>query len=831
MKRLVTAIVVALFVVIGAVVITMPVRAASQGAGFGTWAPTSIYGWHGSMLVDGVHTYCILPGLPAPTGATTDNGVSGSAAGLNPAQLTAINLLVTKYGQTDDPVQAASVGWAVKAIANWNETLHAFGYPGDSLQGAINWTFSALAPASNRAVQSLAAGYYAEATGTPAGSLGGSGSLAFTIDPADAARGTVIAHTDVAGVAGTVTLERAVFADTGIPTREGVTADTAYAIVATPPESGEQFRVRGTGTFRGGYHAAVRHFTTSGGQDTAGPAGITEFTVSGEDTADRQTTFAPTISTQVISRYVAGGTFVDDVTFASARGAWPRTIDGGYLPVSATGTVYRTSTEPVTPASDGAIPPDAEVVATLATTTTAGTGPTVPYRVESSVPLPGPGFYTAVWQIRADAQSVDTQRLLDEGYTWTEPFGEQPQIMMVSAVSSRAQPVVTVGAAMSDDIVVDGVVPAGGLDVTASVYRAIEGVPPADTCTPESLVFSSGPVHVETAGTTTITAPNVPDFGTYYWRERAVDAQGRVVHEGPCGDPSETTSAPLPTVSTQASASTGFGGLLTDVATVVGPIPQSGTTTLAFSLYRADDAVDPASACTTESLIGDTSAQPVAVTAEGDHVSPGIRAHAAGTYYWVERLWFTLPGQSDARLLAEGACGVTSESVVVETPMVSTVATERAGTGEPFTDTATVTGLGSDVEAELVFFVYRDEANTAACTSEQLLAETATVEVRGDGAYVSPEVRADRAGTMRWIAELRYRATPDADAVVLHRGVCGEERETTLVDTLAATGPGFAGVMSFKQWGAIAAGTAALGFGLIAIAAGRPRFGARPRSG
>ena len=32
-----------------------PARAADQGSGFGTWAPVSAYGWHGSMLVGVVH--------------------------------------------------------------------------------------------------------------------------------------------------------------------------------------------------------------------------------------------------------------------------------------------------------------------------------------------------------------------------------------------------------------------------------------------------------------------------------------------------------------------------------------------------------------------------------------------------------------------------------------------------------------------------------------------------------------------------------------------------------------------------------------------------------
>lgn len=822
MKRLLAVIAIAVAAAAGSLTAVSPVHAASRGVGFGTWAPISAYGWHGSMLIDGVHTYCILPGLPAPTGQSTDHGVSGSAAGLSPAQLTGINLLVSTYGQTDDPVQAASVGWAVKAIANWDETLHAFGYRGDSLAGAINWTFSSLAPDSNAAVQSLATAYYAEATRTPAATVGGSGSVVFTSDPVDPSRGTATVNATAVDATGTLSLENAVFADTGSATRDAVRPGTVLDIVAVSPEEGGPFRVSGSGTFRTAYQAAVRHYTTAGGQDTAGPAGTAEFPVRGEDAADRHTTFAPVIATQVASRYVPGGHFVDDVTFSTARGPWPRTSDGGYAPVAATGTVYRTATEPTT---TGAVPADAEPIAELSVTTATPAGPTVAYRVESDQELPGPGFYTAVWQIRADAQTADVRRALDAGYAWTEPFGEQSQMTMVAAISSRAESIVAVGATMRDDIMVDGTLPASGLDLTAAVYRAVEGVAPADACTEENLVWSSGsPVHVDRPGTTTVTAPVVPDFGTYFWQETAVDAQGRLVHLGACGLENETTRATLPTVVTRASAGEGFGGVLTDTAAVSGPVPRRGTTTLTFELYRTPDGSDPAASCTPENLVGDTVAAPVTVTTEGEYTSPGVRTHSAGTFVWIEKLWFAPEPAAEARLLSQGECGVAEETTVVGAPSVSTKATERAATGAPFSDTATVTGLAPDAEAELVFFVYRNAAGAAPdCSAERLLIETAPVTVRGSGSYASPDVSSDTAGTMLWVAELRYRTGPASSAVVLHRGACGEEHESTIVDTLAATGADADSGLPAAALGAGGVGVIALGLALAAV------FGRRSR--
>ena len=231
--RLLAALLAALIVTCAGAVVAAPgAHAASQGTGFGTWAPISTYGWHGSMLIDGVHTYCILPGAPAPTGQSMDQGVSGTAAGLSAQQLTGINLLVTKYGQTNDPVQAAAVGWAVKAVANLNETLHHFGYQGDSLAEAIHWTFSALAPEHSAEVQRLAVMYYDEARAAPAGVAGASGTMVFTTDAADPRRGSVRVDASTAAATGTLSLAGATFVATGTSTLTDAVPGVEYPILA-----------------------------------------------------------------------------------------------------------------------------------------------------------------------------------------------------------------------------------------------------------------------------------------------------------------------------------------------------------------------------------------------------------------------------------------------------------------------------------------------------------------------------------------------------------------------------------------------------------------------
>lgn len=817
LTTLVAAVAVAAALIAGGLVATAPARAASPGSGFGEWASSTRYGWHGSMLVGSTHTYCIFPGRPLPTGATEDRGISGDAAGLDPRRLTAINMLVSTYGQTDDPVQAASVGWAVKAIANWNETLHTFGYPGESLEGAIDWVFRHIAPEHNVAVQNLAAAYYAEGMAMAAGPSAASGSLQFATDPENPRNGTVTVLADAAGARGSVTLENAIFAESGQATLDGATVGATYPITATPPNGQTTFTVRGSGTFRAGFAPLVHHFTTAGGQDTAGPVGPLEFPVAGEDTAPRVTTFAPVISTQVVSRYIPGGTYVDDVTFGVARGTWGRAVDGGYVPVRATATLYRTDAEPVLAPE---VPADAEPVTTLEVTTDAVVGPTAPYRVETAEPLPGPGFYTAVWEMRAEGQAAETVAALETDYAWREQFGEQSQITMLSTVSSRADAVVAVGAVMGDEVIVAGVVPRDGLDLSAAVYRVPDEVAPVDACTAENLLWSNtgAPVRVTAPGTTRIPGPSVPDFGTYVWRERAEDTQGRLVHEGACGVESETTRAPMPTVTTQATPVVGWSGEATDTATIAGPVPVSGTTTLTFEVFRAPEGVAPADACTADSLVAETSANPIVVTTEGEAISPAVRLRDVGTHYWIETLWHT-PEGGEGRVIARGACGLENETTIVEQPAVTTRAVERAAIDEPFHDTAVVTGIGEGAEAELVFSIFHTGAGDAPeCTPETLESVTKPVPVDRSGEYASPDVTSSVAGAKHWIAELRTRPADGEAAVILASGTCGEEFETTYVDVLAATGIGTTGGWPLRTVGGIGAVVLAAGCALAAIA-------------
>lgn len=402
-----------------------PAAAASRGTGFGTWAPLSAEGWHGSMLVGGVHTYCILPGLPAPTGESVDHGVRDDAGGLSPQQLVGINLLVTTYGQTDDAVQAAAVGWAVKAIADRETTLRAWGYPGDSLAGAVRHVFDRIAPDQSAAVAERAEQYYAE--GLAAVIPGSDAALALTVDPADPRRGTVRLDGG-AGASATLTLTNAVFAGSGQSEWADAPRGVELPIIAaSAADDGAAFTVRAAARLTASFAPAVRYVTTPGQQSTAGPGGGVDYVVEAEDAAPRPVVFSPGITTQVAAAEVPGGFFVDDVTIAPVAGVWPRTADGAFVSVRASATVYRTDGEPV-PSPE--VPADAVPVGELSLVTDPASGGGT-YRVTSGWELPGPGVYTAVWRIDAADQEPEVARHLERDYVWAEEFGVASQITRV----------------------------------------------------------------------------------------------------------------------------------------------------------------------------------------------------------------------------------------------------------------------------------------------------------------------------------------------------------------------------------------------------------------
>ncbi|SDO98326.1 hypothetical protein SAMN04487848_2834 [Microbacterium sp. ru370.1] len=429
--RRIPAALVLLTVLVGTLVAAPAAQAADRGTGFGTWAPLSRTGWHGSMRVGDTHTYCIHPGLPVATDATTDHGTSSDVNGLTPQQLVSINHLVTTYGQTDDPVQAASVAWAVKAIVDRPTTLHSWGYEGDDLAGAIDYIMRRASPENSRAIQERTAQYLAEAEAVQVPRIGGS--LALTTDADDPTHGSVSVDVDP-DATGTLQLENAIFTDTGTTARENVHVGDTYAITApaSASDDGRPYVVHVTGSFAV-HAAAVRLFTTPGQQESAGPAEPTRFELSTQDATPRPVRFSPRIET---TARIAAGRFIDEVTVSPQDGVWPRRSDGSFVSVTATADVYRTG---AWPAEADEVPGNLTPLAHLSLTTDPSVGAGT-YTVQSPE-LPGPGVYTAVWRIERDAQESATAPHLPVGYRWTERFASPSQTEQVAPPAPTATPV------------------------------------------------------------------------------------------------------------------------------------------------------------------------------------------------------------------------------------------------------------------------------------------------------------------------------------------------------------------------------------------------------
>lgn len=429
-RRRLLAAIAAFAVLLGGIGLAPAAHAADRGTGFGTWAALSRTGWHGSMKVGEVHTYCIHPGLPVAVGPTTDHGTSTAVNGLNAQQLVSINHLVTTYGQTDDPVQAAGVGWAVKAIADLDTTLHSWGYAGDDLAGAIDHIMRRASPENSAAVQERALRYLAEARVIPVPQPGGT--LSLSTRPDDPTRGALSVEVDAAAT-GSLRLEGAVFADSGSPERRDVSGGGVFEILAAPPAAGEgrPYTVRATGDFvlRS---AAVRYFSTPGQQESAGPGDPTRFTLSTVDAEPRPVRFSPRIITSAV---IDDGAFVDDVTISASEGVWPRHGDGSFVVIRATADVYRTG---AFPAEAPDVPAGLKPVATLELRTDPQSGAGT-YTVTSPA-LPGPGVYTAVWRVVRDEQDAAAVPHLAPGYRWQERFASPAQTQQLTPPPPRDIP-------------------------------------------------------------------------------------------------------------------------------------------------------------------------------------------------------------------------------------------------------------------------------------------------------------------------------------------------------------------------------------------------------
>lgn len=799
------AIVVALMLALGMVVVAEPAMAAA-GTGPGYGAGTAASPHLGSFVLEnGTLVWCARAGAPSPVGAVTGPGVVGANAsgsappGVSAADATArANYILGTWGVSGvSNVDAAAINLAVWHFLDYtNATALSGGF------GIRNY-YSTRAGADTAAVRAsfdhmlaMAASVVAATPGTVAAPAGASMQLA--TDPTNSFVGTLV----VSGVdgPGVVSLTNGVFAGApGGPVLAGIT-NGSYGLRGVPPIADgsvypvASYSIAATGQFTqlGGWPGTVTWFETPGRQVTVSASSrvVQNYTLTASDAVPRQTNFAPQLGTRVVSPYVqAGGTFSDVVSFSTAINEWPQAADGSYAQVVAHGVLY--GPLDAAPTESATVPAGTPIAGTATLTTSALTGPGVEYTATAGGVTAGvSAFYTWVWSIAFDDQPLTTQQFLSAGYIFQDRYGRLAETHLVPSVSSAAQASAQPGSTMIDTAIIDGLLPAAGADLSFAVYR----VDPVQQCTVETLLWTNAetPLRVSAAGRYDSPAVTVPGFGTYAWIETLRDTTGAVIHEGECMLPGELTSVVPPLIESEAVPGALFGGLATDIAIVNGPLPADGDAFVTFALYRALAGVAPADSCTAESLVATTEGAPIEVRELARYASPGVLVETSGTHYWIETLWWVPAGSSEEPIvLARGVCGQQSETTVVTEPAMSSRAQPTAVAGAEFHDTVTVTGLADTAEAELRWSLYRQTpAGPPVCDDTTRVFTSDAVAIVGSGNFPSPSTSQSVAARYFWVATLSYTPEGSDEARVLDQGGCDDPVESTLVTVLALSGGG-----------------------------------------
>ncbi|PPF44744.1 hypothetical protein C5C45_13615, partial [Rathayibacter rathayi] len=234
----------------------------------------------------------------------------------------------------------------------------------------------------------------------------------------------------------------------------------------------------------------------------------------------------------------------------------------------------------------------------------------------------------------------------------------------VPGVTTKAQTDVAVYDGATDDAVVTGDTPQGAYLVWKA-YQApttrttTEGGHPVCDASMLTGDTTASPVVVNQAGTYTSPAVVVTSAGTVYWVEELHSYDGKILVQGECGAPGETTTVHTPAVHTNATPAVHVGDAAKDEAVVNGYVPSGAVIT--FEAYRQ---TGDKAACEVDTRVYDGSSNPVATTAglneNVSYWSSETRFTDAGSYYWVETL-----STKDGQVIHRGECGAPGETTVV----------------------------------------------------------------------------------------------------------------------------------------------------------------------
>lgn len=681
-----------LLAVVMAVVPSVSAQAASFGSGFGyggAYGPSSPpTGWLGSYVQPGgLHSYCIEPGKWGPTNAASDDAgivtafTSTGPSGANPraipaADLARINMVVSKYGQTNSDVQAAAVALTVFHLANpaaFAAHIAPYTEAGYYNSGSGKYTND-----TNWAqLQALKTQFLNEAAAFTVGSGSGSATMTFEVDAANNYDGTLtIATLTPSPSTASIILTNGVFDVTGTDTFVGpVSQGQTLDVIGVPPVPGDPYKIAADATFTASQYGPKIHlWQNPGRQSTATPGGNTNynFTSHADDPFDRTVGFQPVVTSQVAQRYIASGSpLVDNLVFsvqpdaAGVVNQWPTQVSGDYARVVTNGTVYGPFATPQTQSST--VPVGAPVAGTATVTTSYADGPTVTYAATSDNNATAAGYYVWVWEIDYDDQSALTKVYLPapdagaglSGYYWADDFGLNAETAIVTPdVSTVATPTGIAGYAISDTATVTGTVFA---DAELG-FEAFLQVDASATCTPATLAFTSSRQPVASAGEYTSDEFTPMVGGTYFWVETLYDGAGDVAYQGVCGMPLETSVVTQFVLTTKATANVTPGTEIRDTAIISGVLPEDAV--LTFNGYFSETSTP---VCDAGNLAFSTDGTPITVAAgfydeatfDGELFS--TKDLGEGYVFWVESLTDTT-----GTVLASGVCGAEGETTTLK---------------------------------------------------------------------------------------------------------------------------------------------------------------------
>ena len=223
-----------------------------------------------------------------------------------------------------------------------------------------------------------------------------------------------------------------------------------------------------------GYYAWVLSISAASQDDDTArflPAGYSFTDEFGQVAETHVSPAALTFKTQVSASVVGlGGVFSDTITPTPGSGSTWLQVNGANIPVTLTGTIYRSTERPIQAAT---APASAQVVGHVSKVITSSAAVNSP-KLEAGYLA---GFLTVQWSIQRAAQPVELQGMVSD---WSDDYGIPAETVEVQppTIVTTAQPISAPGGTVHDSATVSGFVPTVGLDISFVGYLPPEGVRP-----------------------------------------------------------------------------------------------------------------------------------------------------------------------------------------------------------------------------------------------------------------------------------------------------------------------------------------------------------------